>query len=87
MVSVREVREMNDQRQVLVRAETRRVTVSGPGGGQETLSYPGVTLMRVCGGLPDGELWLPMGEQPSEADDEALIVALRAAYLWRLGRN
>jgi hypothetical protein len=76
---------MNDQRQVLVRAESRRVTVPGADGGTETLAYPGVTLTRVRAGAPDGELWLPMGDQPSEVDDEALVIALREAFLWRSG--
>ncbi|WP_410564826.1 hypothetical protein [Amycolatopsis sp. cmx-4-61] len=77
---------MNDQRQVLVRAESRHVTVSDAHGGRETLTYPGVTLTRVIAGIPDEKIWLPMGERPSEVDDEALIEALRAAFLWRSGR-
>ncbi|MET8999987.1 hypothetical protein [Amycolatopsis sp. Hca4] len=76
---------MNDQRQVLVRAESRDVVVPDDAGGRETLTYPGVTLTRVSAGVPDGGLWLPMGERPSEGDDEALIEALRAAFLWRIG--
>ncbi|WP_033260559.1 hypothetical protein [Amycolatopsis vancoresmycina] len=76
---------MNDQRQVLVRAESRRITVPGADGGTETLAYPGVTLIRVIAGTPDDERWLPMGEQPSEVDDEALVTALREAFLWRSG--
>jgi hypothetical protein len=76
---------MNDQRQVLVRAESRRVNVSDVDGGHETLSYPGVTLTRVSAGSPQDEVWLPMGELPSEVDDEALIDALRDAFLWRTG--
>jgi len=83
--SFRKLRDMNDQRQVLVRAESRGVTVPGLGGTHETLSYPGVTLTRVIGGIPDDETWLPMGERPSDVDDEALIAALREAFLWRVG--
>jgi hypothetical protein len=79
-------RDMNDQRQVLVRAEARHVVVSDFDGGRETLTYPGVTLTRVIGGVPDERLWLPMGELPSEVDDEALIEALRAAFRWRIGQ-
>jgi len=78
-------RDMNDQRQVLVRAESRHVVVSDVDGGRETLTYPGVTLTRVIAGIPDDGLWLPMGERPSEVDDETLIEALRAAFLWRIG--
>jgi hypothetical protein len=78
-------RDMNDQRHVLVRAESRGVTVSDVDGGRETLTYPGVTLTRVLAGIADDELWLPMGERPSEVDDEALIEALRAAFRWRIG--
>ncbi|GHG49557.1 hypothetical protein GCM10017567_85220 [Amycolatopsis bullii] len=76
---------MNDQRQVLVRAESRRVVVPGVGGAPETLTYPGVTLTRVIAGIPDEGTWLPMGDRPSEVDDEALIEALRAAFLWQIG--
>ncbi|OXM63461.1 hypothetical protein [Amycolatopsis vastitatis] len=76
---------MNDQRQVLVRAESRRVTVPDLGGSHETLSYPGVTLTRVIAGIPDDETWLPMGDRPTEGDDEVLIAALREAFLWRIG--
>ncbi|WP_410610927.1 hypothetical protein [Amycolatopsis sp. lyj-109] len=76
---------MNDQRQVLVRAESRHVVVSDTDGDAETLAYPGVTLTRVKAGIPDEGLWLPMGDRPSEVDDEALIDALRAAFLWRIG--
>ncbi|HEY3464707.1 MAG TPA: hypothetical protein VGL47_06210 [Amycolatopsis sp.] len=78
---------MNDQRQVLVRAETRRVSFSGVDGQDETLSYSGVTLIRVHAGRRSAEIWLPMGDLPSEVDDEALIAALRDAYLWRGGLN
>ncbi|MGW4064662.1 hypothetical protein ACWEGE_40680 [Amycolatopsis sp. NPDC004747] len=78
-------RDMNDQRQVLVRAESRHVVVSDLDGDPETLTYPGVTLTRVNAGIPDEGLWLPMGDRPSEVDDETLIEALRAAFLWRIG--
>jgi len=78
-------RDMNDQRQVLVRAESRQVVVSDLGGSPETLTYPGVTLTRVIAGIPGEGMWLPMGDRPSEVDDEALIDALRAAFLWRIG--
>ncbi|MEU4253422.1 hypothetical protein AB0F15_39110 [Amycolatopsis sp. NPDC026612] len=76
---------MNDQRQVLVRAESRHVIVSDVDGGRETLGYPGVTLTRVTAGIPDDQVWLPMGDRPTEGDDEALIEALRAAFRWRVG--
>ncbi|MFB9688793.1 hypothetical protein [Amycolatopsis plumensis] len=78
-------RDMNDQRQVLVRAESRHVVFPGDDGGPETLTYPGVTLTRVIAGIPEEGTWLPMGDRPSEVDDEALIEALRAAFLWRTG--
>ncbi|MET8846391.1 hypothetical protein [Amycolatopsis sp. NPDC004625] len=76
---------MNDQRKVLVRAESRRITVPGADGATETLAYPGVTLTRVIPGTPDDELWLPMGDQPSEVDDEVLVTALREAFRWGCG--
>ncbi|WP_103354481.1 hypothetical protein [Amycolatopsis sp. CA-128772] len=76
---------MDDQRQVLVRAEARRITVTGVDGGAETLAYPGVTLTRVLDGTRADERWLPMGDEPSEIDDEVLVTALREAFLWRCG--
>jgi hypothetical protein len=84
-VGSEKIRDMDDQRKVLVRAESRRVKVSDVDGANETLSYPGVTLTRVSAGSPQDEVWLPMGELPSEVDDEALIAALRDAFLWRTG--
>ena len=78
-------RDMNDQRQVLVRAESRHVVVSDADGSHETFTYPGVTLTRVISGIAEGGTWLPMGDRPSEVDDEALIEALRAAFRWRIG--
>jgi hypothetical protein len=83
----REESRMNDQRQVHVRAESRRVTVPDVDGCHETFSYPGVTLTRVSSGFPQDEVWLPMGERPTEDDDEAFITALRDAFLWRSGLN
>src|SRR2546423_551395 len=83
----RKVHAMTTQRKIRVRLEFRRVSIPGDDGSDETVSYPGVTLTRVCADCPDEETWLPMGELPTEVDDEALIVALREAFLWRNSTN
>jgi hypothetical protein len=37
-------------------------------------------------GAKISERWLPLGVDPSEADDERLIEQLREALLWQAGR-
>jgi len=50
--------------------------------GGETFTYDGLSLVRHEPGRPDHETWLPLGDEPSEADDEAMIAALHKALLW-----
>jgi hypothetical protein len=53
--------------------------------GCELLAYPGVLIIRAVDGRPVAEEWLPVGDDPTEADDEHLITRLRAALLWQHG--
>ncbi|WP_051173888.1 hypothetical protein [Amycolatopsis orientalis] len=58
------------------------MTVDDIDGHPATLSYPGIALIHHHGDHVVGEVWLPVGEEPSFADDEALITALRTALSW-----
>ncbi|WP_410593648.1 hypothetical protein [Amycolatopsis sp. lyj-23] len=55
---------------------------AGEQHGQRQLIYTGILLTRLRGDLPDTEVWLPMGDQSTFADDEKLITALREAWRW-----
>ncbi|SFI57814.1 hypothetical protein SAMN04489731_111230 [Amycolatopsis regifaucium] len=46
------------------------------------LSYPGIAVIRRRHGEVVDRTWLPVGEEPTFADDEALIAALHAAWRW-----
>ncbi|GHF21336.1 hypothetical protein GCM10017786_64120 [Amycolatopsis deserti] len=61
----------------------RRVDVDGPDGEPVTLSYPGMLLTGYEDGCKVCERWIPLGGEPSVADDEVLIDALHAAMLWQ----
>lgn len=69
------------RRSVTVRLERRCVLA----GADEVLTYPGILLVRRLGGVPVAETWLPLGVEPSEADDEHLIRELHEALLWQSG--
>ncbi|GAA1955726.1 hypothetical protein [Amycolatopsis minnesotensis] len=71
------------RRSVTVRLERRCVRA----GAGEVLAYPGILLVRRVGGAQVGETWLPLGAEPSEADDEHLIRELHEALLWQSGRQ
>lgn len=60
----------------------RTVAVDDVNGRAETLSYPGIALLHHHGDRLVGEVWLPVGDAPTFADDEALIAALRTAWSW-----
>ncbi|MFC5098186.1 hypothetical protein [Amycolatopsis plumensis] len=49
---------------------------------QTTVFYAGMLLTRLEGDVPAAEVWLPMGEEPTFADDETLIAALHEAMRW-----
>jgi hypothetical protein len=51
-------------------------------GQRSVLRYPGLALARHPGGDQVEKMRIPVGAQPTEADDEALIAALREALLW-----
>ena len=76
-------------RRVDVAAQPRHVTL-GDGQGDDTaeqapaeeFEYLGILLERKHDGAPVDETWLPMGDDPSEEDDERLIAALHEAWLW-----
>lgn len=78
-------------RRVTVRAEDRTVLLEpaetlaeneAEAVPAESVSYPGLVLTRLHGGVVESSRWLPMGEHPDFADDEHLIAALRAALVW-----
>jgi hypothetical protein len=72
-------------RRVDVAAQPRSVSL-GEGAAEpapeEEFEYLGIVLERKHDGAPVGETWLPMGDNPSEEDDERLIAALHEAWLW-----
>jgi hypothetical protein len=72
-------------RRVDVAAQPRRVSLREGAAGpapEEEFEYLGIVLERKDDGAPVDETWLPMGEDPSEEDDERLITALHEAWLW-----
>jgi hypothetical protein len=70
------------RRQVRLCLTTRSVLLAAADGSSHTCSHPGISLRRHFDGLPAGHVWIPQGETPDFADDEALIAALRTALLW-----
>jgi hypothetical protein len=80
-------------RWVSVRLQHRRVSFAddAPSSGEDaadeqSVSYSGIVITSYEGGALVAERWLPLGVDPSEADDEALIEQLREALLWQAGR-
>jgi hypothetical protein len=53
---------------------------------EESLSYSGIVITGYDEGSKVSERWIPLGVDPSEADDERLIEQLREALLWQAGR-
>ena len=53
------------------------------GAGHDVLTYLGVALSYVRDGSLEHQIWVPVGEEPTFADDERLISALHQALLWR----
>jgi hypothetical protein len=49
------------------------------------MSYAGILIAHYEYGVKVSEAWLPLGVDPSEADDEELIQRLRGALLWQAG--
>jgi hypothetical protein len=82
-------------RWVSVRLQHRHVSFDEAGAGEpppgdhadeETLSYSGIVITGYDDGSKVSERWIPLGVDPSEADDERLIEQLREALLWQAGR-
>ncbi|MEA5362831.1 hypothetical protein VA596_25075 [Amycolatopsis sp., V23-08] len=79
-------------RRVEVAAQPRHVSLGdapgddtaeqAPAEKAEEFEYLGILVERKHDGAPAGETWLPMGDDPSEEDDERLIAALHEAWLW-----
>ncbi|MFC3453428.1 hypothetical protein [Amycolatopsis speibonae] len=69
---------MSADRVVQLRWEPRHVADDG----RVELSYPGISVVcRRQGEIVDRK-WVPVGEEPTFADDEALIAILHAAWRW-----
>ncbi|RSM57394.1 hypothetical protein DMH03_29700 [Amycolatopsis sp. WAC 01376] len=69
---------MSADRVVQLRWEFRHVA----GDGRAALSYPGISVTRSRLGEIVDRTWLPVGEEPTFDDDEALIAVLHAAWRW-----
>lgn len=69
-------------RAVCVRLQHKRV---GPVTGEQvnSLSYPGILLTAYEDGRQVGEHWVPVGDEPTEEDDEQLVQALHRALRWQ----
>ncbi|MFI9449844.1 hypothetical protein [Amycolatopsis sp. NPDC052450] len=68
---------MSADRVVQLRWEFRHVA-----GGRAALSYPGIAVIRSRSGEIVDRTWIPVGEEPTFDDDEALIAVLHAAWRW-----
>ncbi|MDT7805491.1 MAG: hypothetical protein QOI78_8924 [Actinomycetota bacterium] len=53
---------------------------------EASVSYSGIVITSYDEGSKIAERWIPLGIDPSEADDEELIEQLREALLWQAGR-
>lgn len=73
---------MSHARAVQLHWESRTAVLDEDGSCQEEVSYPGVTVVHHHDGRIVEQTWVPVGEEPTFADDEALIAALRAAWCW-----
>jgi len=70
------------QRRVSLRASHHTVVLDTAPGHRSVLRYQGLALTRHVDREQLGEVWIPVGAEPMESDDEALIAALREALLW-----
>jgi hypothetical protein len=59
--------------------------VAALGEPEYHLSCAGILVSHLQDGVVDHEVWLPMGEAPTFADNEALVAALRTAMRWNRG--
>ncbi|MFC3450905.1 hypothetical protein [Amycolatopsis speibonae] len=72
-------------RWVSVRLQHRDVRMQGD-IADESVSYAGIVITSFENGTEVGERWIPLGVDPSEADDEQLIQQLRDALIWQARR-
>ncbi|MFD5243711.1 hypothetical protein ACFWIW_04185 [Amycolatopsis sp. NPDC058340] len=72
-------------RWVSVRLQHRDVRIQGD-TGEESVSYAGIVITSFENGAEVCERWIPLGVDPSEADDEQLIQQLRDALVWQARR-
>ncbi len=72
---------MTAQRHITLRLECRIVALPGE---PEVLSYAGIAVDRFEDRRLMDYVWVPMGDDPSEADDEALLLAWRDAVCWSI---
>ncbi|WP_410665388.1 hypothetical protein [Amycolatopsis sp. lyj-84] len=75
---------MKAENEVQLRWEHRTVRLDDIDGTHtETVIYSGIAVVYHRGGHVADEVWLPVGEEePTVADDEVLITALRTAWRW-----
>ncbi|WP_181771475.1 hypothetical protein [Amycolatopsis pittospori] len=72
-------------RWVSVRLQHRDVRIESD-VDDECVSYAGIVITSFENGTKVGERWIPLGVDPSEADDEQLIQQLRDALIWQARR-
>jgi len=73
-------------RWVGVTLEQRQIRLDGPEELSQ-LSYQGILITHYDAETKISEAWVPLGVDPSEADDEELIQRLRGALLWQAGKQ
>jgi hypothetical protein len=71
------------RRRVTIRLQHRQVCFGEPEEKRSKISYAGLLITNYEFGVKVTETWLPLGVDPSEADDEELIQKLRDALLWQ----
>ena len=67
--------------------EQRQVCLDIADAMPSQLSYPGILITHYDAESKISEAWVPLGVDPSEADDEELIQQLRGALLWQAGKQ
>ncbi|WP_328456461.1 MULTISPECIES: hypothetical protein [unclassified Amycolatopsis] len=81
---------MTGERQVRLRLGTRAVSAPAEIGREvvkrEVVKYAGITVQRVEDGELVEQTWIPVGEAPTFADDEALIAEWHQALRWTQAR-
>lgn len=76
-----------DGRWVGVTLEHRQVCLDAAEEEAGEVSYAGILITHYDSSEKVSEAWVPLGVDPSEADDEELIQQLRGALLWQEGQS